>query len=216
MTIHDGLSPVDTSQVPVFILCGGLGTRLKEETEFRPKPMVTIGSDPILLHIMKLYAASGFKNFILCLGFKGDMIKSYFVNYSWLKYDLTVELLRNEVHVRSAAAVKDWRVTLVDTGETAMTGARIARAAAEYLDGAANFAVTYGDGLTNVDLANEFAFHCRHGRTGTVLGVNPPSRFGELLTDGDHVVAFEEKPTLREGTESTGASSSFGASSSIT
>jgi glucose-1-phosphate cytidylyltransferase len=183
---------------PVFILCGGLGTRLKEETEFRPKPMVTIGGRPILWHIMRLYAHHGFRNFVLCLGFKGDMIKSYFLSYAHLHSDLRVDLRTNDVQVLSTSHTDDWTVTLCDTGESAMTGARVARAAERYLGASENFAVTYGDGLTDANLADEYDFHLAHGKVGTILGINPPSRFGELKTTGSEVVEFLEKPTLRE------------------
>jgi glucose-1-phosphate cytidylyltransferase len=163
---------VTPSEVPVFVLCGGLGTRLKEETEYRPKPMVPIGEEPILAHILRGYRAHGFERFVLCLGFKAEVIEQYFG--------------------------ADDGITLVRTGEAAMTGARVARAAAECLGEAEHFAVTYGDGLTNADLAAELDFHLAHGGIGTVLGVNPPSRFGELKIDGDRVVEFDEKPQIRD------------------
>jgi glucose-1-phosphate cytidylyltransferase len=181
---------------PVFILCGGLGTRLKEETEFRPKPMVTIGDRPILWHIMNRYAHHGFRKFILCLGFKGESIKSYFLSYSHFQSDLRVDLRNNGVQVLSTTHVDDWEVTMVDTGETAMTGARVERAAAKYLDDAEDFAVTYGDGLTDANLEEEFRFHRDHGKIGTILGINPPSRFGELDIDGTSVAEFREKPAF--------------------
>jgi glucose-1-phosphate cytidylyltransferase len=163
---------VTPSEVPVFVLCGGLGTRLKEETEFRPKPMVPIGGEPILSHILRSYRAHGFARFVLCLGFKAEVIEEYFGG--------------------------DASITLVRTGEAAMTGARVARAAAECLGDAEHFGVTYGDGLTDVDLAAELEFHVAHGAIGTVLGVNPPSRFGELKIEGDRVVEFDEKPQIRD------------------
>ncbi|HEY8406771.1 MAG TPA: sugar phosphate nucleotidyltransferase, partial [Gaiellaceae bacterium] len=156
------------SEVPVFVLCGGLGTRLKEETEFRPKPMVPIGGEPILAHILRDYRSHGFDRFVLCLGFKAEAIEEHFG--------------------------RDESITLVRTGEAAMTGARVARAAAECLGDAEHLGVTYGDGLTDADLAAELDFHVAHGGIGTVLGVNPPSRFGELKIDGDRVVEFDEKP----------------------
>ena len=160
------------SDVPVFVLCGGLGTRLKEETEFRPKPMVPIGDEPILAHIIRIYRRHGFGRFVLCLGFKAEVIEEAFANEDG--------------------------VLLVRTGESAMTGARVARAAQQCLGDADHFAVTYGDGLTDADLAAEFDFHVAHGGTGTVLGVNPPSRFGELRIEGDRVVEFDEKPQIRD------------------
>ncbi|MDD5556457.1 MAG: glucose-1-phosphate cytidylyltransferase [bacterium] len=179
---------------PVFILCGGMGTRLKEETEFRPKPMVPVGSHPMLWHIMRSYRKFGFRRFVLCLGFKSEVIKEYFLNYSALNSDFTVNLAANGVTVHSVDHDLDWEVTLAYTGETAMTGARVARAAAKYLGDAAQFAVTYGDGLTDADLAEEYRFHLSHGKIGTVLGVNPPSRFGRIVLREDAVVRFEEKP----------------------
>lgn len=160
------------SDVPVFVLCGGLGTRLKEETEFRPKPMVPIGDEPILAHILRSYRQHGFERFVLCLGFKAEVIEEAFAG--------------------------DDGVTLVRTGDSAMTGARVARAAQQCLGDAGHFGVTYGDGLTDADLAAELDFHLAHGGIGTVLGVNPPSRFGELKIDGDTVVEFDEKPQIRD------------------
>lgn len=165
------ISPAD---VPVFILCGGLGTRLKEETEFRPKPMVPVGDRPILWHIMRSYARHGFKTFVLCLGFKAEVIKGYFLNYASLNSDFSVNLRTNSLTVHSVDHDQDWDVTLAHTGDSAMTGARVARAAARYLGERSHFAVTYGDGLTDADLSDEFAFHVDHGRVGTILGVNPP------------------------------------------
>ncbi len=184
----------DAGCIPVFILCGGLGTRLKEETEFRPKPMVPIGAHPILWHILRRYRRFGFKRFVLCTGFKSEAIKSYFLNYSSLNSDFTVDLASNRLTVHSVDHDLDWEVTVAYTGETAMTGARVARAAARYLGEAENFAVTYGDGLTDADLAQEFSFHLAHRRIGTILGVHPPSRFGEIMLEGNHVIQFEEKP----------------------
>ena len=183
----------EPSQVPVFILCGGLGTRLREETEIRPKPMVPVGNHPILWHIMRTYSHYGFKNFILCLGYKAEVIKSYFLNYPTMNSDFTIELKTNDIKVHKIDHEQDWTVTLADTGELAMTGARVARAAAKYLGNAQHLAVTYGDGVTDADLAAELEFHLAQGRIGTVLGVNPPSRFGELKLDHDEVVEFRRK-----------------------
>jgi glucose-1-phosphate cytidylyltransferase len=182
------------SDIPVFVLCGGLGTRLREETELRPKPMVTIGNHPILWHIMRKYSRHGFRRFVLCVGYKAEIIKAYFLNYASMNSDFTVELMKNKTTVHSVDHDQDWNVTLAYTGELTMTGARVARAAAKYLGNAPHFAVTYGDGLTDADLADEYAFHLGEGRVGTVLGINPPSRFGELKIDGTKVQAFSEKP----------------------
>lgn len=186
----------DVSNIPVFILCGGLGTRLREETELRPKPMVPVGSHPILWHIMRTYAHHGFKNFVLCLGYKAEVIKSYFLNYPTMNSDFTVELRTNTVKVHKIDHTQDWTVTLADTGALTMTGARVARAAAKYLGQAEHFAVTYGDGVTDANLNDQLQFHLRQRKVATVLGVNPPSRFGELKLDKDQVVEFAEKPDL--------------------
>ena len=168
--------PIDRANIPVFVLCGGLGTRLREETETRPKPMVPVGSRPILWHIMMEYASHGFRRFVLCLGYKAEVIKGYFLNYPALNSDFTVELKSNNITVHSNHE-QDWQVTLVDTGEKTMTGGRVARAASKYLGDATHFAVTYGDGLTDVNLAEELDFHLSQPEIGTVLAVNPPSRF---------------------------------------
>ena len=184
----------DFSNVPVVVLCGGLGTRLREETEVRPKPMVPVGNRPILWHILRSYSHHGFKRFILCLGYKSEVIKSYFLNYTSLSSDFTVKLKTNHLVVHSIDHEDDWEVTLAYTGELTMTGARVALAAAKYLGSAEHFAVTYGDGLTDANLAQEYDFHVAEGRLGTVLGVNPPSRFGELRLDDARVTEFSEKP----------------------
>ena len=189
---------MNPSEVPVFILCGGLGTRLREETEVRPKPMVPVGNHPILWHIMRTYSHYGFKNFVLCLGYKAEVIKSYFLNYPTMNSDFTIELKTNDIKVHKIDHEQDWTVTLADTGELAMTGARVARAAAKYLGNARHLAVTYGDGVTDANLAGELQFHLERNRIGTVLGVNPPSRFGELKLDSDEVVDFAEKPEFAD------------------
>lgn len=185
-------------EIPVFILCGGLGTRIKEETEFRPKPMVPIGPHPILWHVMQLYRRYGFRRFVLCTGFKSEVIKSYFLNYAYMNSDFTVDLKSNNLTVHSIDHDEDWEVTVAYTGEKTMTGGRIAIAVEKYLGNATHAAVTYGDGLTDANLKEEFHFHCRHGKLGTVLGVNPPSRFGEIKLDGDEVLEFSEKPEFTE------------------
>jgi len=192
------MTTLTPDQVPVFVLCGGLGTRIKEHAEFIPKPMVPIGDHPIVWHIMRKYARHGFKRFILCLGYRSDVIKSYFLNYASMNSDFTVALKTNEVTVHSIDHEQDWEVTLAYTGENTMTGARVARAAAKYLGDSEHLAVTYGDGLTNVDLADELRFHVAQGRIGTVLGANPPSRFGELRVEGKRVAVFTEKPEFAD------------------
>jgi glucose-1-phosphate cytidylyltransferase len=187
----------DIASIPVFILCGGLGTRIKEETEFRPKPMVPVGNHPILWHIMQVYRKHGFRRFILCTGFKSEVIKSYFLNYASMNSDFTVDLKSNHLTVHSIDHDEDWEVTVAYTGENTMTGGRIALAAQKYLGDAPHAAVTYGDGLANVDLRHEYEFHISHGKVGTILGVNPPSRFGEINLDGNTVVEFAEKPEFK-------------------
>jgi glucose-1-phosphate cytidylyltransferase len=176
----------------VVLLCGGLGTRMREETEYRPKPMVEVGGRPLLWHIMKTYSAHGLNDFVLCLGYRGSMIKQYFLDYHALRSDLTVDLRTGAVDYASRET-EDWRVTLVDTGEDAMTGARIKRVG-HYLESSDLFLCTYGDGLADVDITKLIEFHRSHGRLATVTGVHPPARFGELVRDGDHVQRFAEKP----------------------
>jgi glucose-1-phosphate cytidylyltransferase len=176
----------------VVILCGGAGTRLREETEFRPKPMVTIGNRPILWHIMKTYSYYGFNDFILCLGYRGESIKEYFLNYEILNSDFTIEL-GNGKNIRSHSChdEKDWQVTLADTGELALKGARLKRIE-KYVDSEI-FLATYGDGLSNLNINDLVHFHLCHGKMVTVTGINPTSRFGELKTKGERVVKFIEK-----------------------
>ncbi|MEX1012826.1 MAG: sugar phosphate nucleotidyltransferase [Waddliaceae bacterium] len=185
-------------EIPVFILCGGLGTRIKEETEFRPKPMVPIGNYPILWHVMRSYHAYGFRKFIICAGFRAEVIKSYFLNYAAHNSDFTVNLKNNHLKVHSIDHDEDWEVTVADTGIETMTGARLAIAADKYLQDATHAAVTYGDGLCNANLSAEMEFHLSHGKIGTVLGVNPPSRFGEIVLNGNEVMQFDEKPEFKD------------------
>jgi len=189
---------IETEKIPVVILCGGMGTRLREETEYKPKPMIEIGRKPILWHIMKIYSAHGFKNYILCLGYKGEMIKSYFYNYEILNNDFTVELgSYKNVEIHSNHKEKGWRVTLADTGEMGLKGSRIKKIE-KYVDGDL-FMLTYGDGVADINLHELLAFHKSHGRIGTVTGVRPPSRFGEMIIKGNKVASFTEKPQVSEG-----------------
>jgi glucose-1-phosphate cytidylyltransferase len=182
----------------VVILCGGKGTRLREETEFRPKPMVPVGNRPILWHIMKTYAHHGFKEFVLCLGYKGEVIKDYFLNYRRLASDLTLKLGRpGEVVYHGAPDEEDWTVTLADTGEDTMTGGRVKRIE-KYIQEDA-FLLTYGDGVGDVDISALVRFHRRHRKMATVTGVRPPGRFGELGLDGRLVTEFNEKPQASGG-----------------
>jgi len=182
------------SETPVFILCGGYGTRFKEETEYKPKPMIKIGSHPILWHIMHSYHRYGFRKFVLCTGFKSEVIKAYFLNYASMRSDFTVQLKTNALTVHSIDHEEDWEVTIAYTGENVMTGARIAIAAEKYLGNVEHAAVTYGDGLTTANLQSEFYFHLDHGKMGTVLGIHPPSRFGEIRLSENRVTEFSEKP----------------------
>ncbi|MGH8616813.1 MAG: glucose-1-phosphate cytidylyltransferase [Burkholderiales bacterium] len=173
------------------ILAGGLGTRLAEESHLRPKPMIEIGGRPMLWHIMKIYAAHGITEFIVCCGYKGYLIKEYFANYFLHTADVTFDLEHNrrEVHANTA---EPWRVTLVDTGERTMTGGRLKRVAA-YL-GNEDFCFTYGDGVADIDIRALIAFHRAQGRQATLTAVQPPGRYGALVIDGTRVSCFEEKP----------------------
>ena len=182
----------------IVILCGGLGTRLKEETEYRPKPMVMIGTKPILWHIMKIYSHYGFKDFVLCLGYKGDMIKEYFYNYEILNNDFTIELGRhNNIEIHDSHGEIGWRITLANTGERTLKGARLKKVE-KYVDSDL-FMVTYGDGVADIDINDLVEFHKKHGKIATLTGVMPPSRFGTLSVDKDRVVEFSEKPQTTEG-----------------
>jgi len=173
------------------ILAGGLGTRISEETSSRPKPMVEIGGKPILWHVMKIYAAHGIREFIICAGYKGYVIKEYFANYFLHMSDITFDMQNNsmEVHERHA---EPWKVTVVDTGDETMTGGRLKRVA-RYLDGD-NFCFTYGDGVGDVDITAAIAAHKASGKKATVTSVQPPGRFGMLDIEGENVVGFLEKP----------------------
>jgi glucose-1-phosphate cytidylyltransferase len=187
----------------VVILCGGLGTRLREETEFRPKPMVKIGTKPILWHIMMIYAHYGLKKFVLCLGYKGEIIKEYFYNYEIYNEDFSVHFgEKKRIELLRQNQTPDWNVSLVDTGEQALKGARIKRIE-PWIDGD-EFMLTYGDGVANIDIPRLLEFHRRHGKIATVTGVRPPSLFGELQVLGDKVELFAEKPQTSSGLISGG------------
>ena len=174
------------------ILAGGKGTRIAEESNTRPKPMVEIGGRPILWHIMKLYAAYGVRDFIVCLGYKGYMVKEYFANYFLHQADVTFDMSGNRVEYHDCRS-EPWKVTLVDTGEETMTGGRLLKVR-RYLEPDAPFCMTYGDGLADIDIGAELAFHERAGVKATVACVRPPARFGRIVTAGAKVVSFEEKP----------------------
>jgi glucose-1-phosphate cytidylyltransferase len=181
----------------VVILAGGLGSRLAEETIVRPKPMVEIGGKPILWHIMKIYSQHGFTDFIICLGYKGYLIKEFFANYFLHTSDVTLHLADNRMEVHRNTS-ESWRVTLVDTGDQSQTGGRIKRIL-PYVADDPYFALTYGDGVADVDIPAEIAFHLAHGRKATVTAVRPVGRFGAMGIDGERVVAFEEKPETDGG-----------------
>ena len=176
----------------VVILAGGLGSRLMEETGTRPKPMVEIGGQPILWHIMKWYAKFGVDEFIICLGYKGYVIKEYFANYHLHMADLTFDLGRNSVEVLRDGS-QAWKVTLIETGQNTMTGGRLKRIGKQL--GSAPFFMTYGDAVSNVDIASLLAFHQSHGKLATVTAVCPPARFGSLDLEGHVVRSFHEKPS---------------------
>ncbi len=184
-------------EMEAVILAGGMGTRLREETELRPKPMVEIGGIPILVHIMRIYRHFGVRRFVVCLGYKGDVIRDYFINYRLHNADLEVDLSTNAVRVLGDVAPLDWTVTLVETGADAQTGSRIRRAL-RHVRGQTFFA-TYGDGVADVNVASLLETHGKSGRLGTVTAVHPPSRFGEIDIAGSDVRTFREKPQIGEG-----------------
>ena len=176
----------------VVILAGGLGTRISEETSSRPKPMIEIGGKPILWHIMKMYSAHGFKDFIICCGYKGYMIKEYFANYFLHMSDVTFDMVNNNSIQIHQQHVEPWKITLIDTGENTLTGGRLKRVS-QYL-GSEDFCFTYGDGLGDVDLTKLISFHRAHGKMASITAVQPPGRFGALDLDGNSVRSFVEKP----------------------
>jgi glucose-1-phosphate cytidylyltransferase len=174
------------------ILAGGLGTRLGEETSVRPKPMVEIGGMPMIWHIMKIYSAHGVNDFVICLGYKGYIIKEFFANYFLHTADVTIDLERNSMEVHEKRS-EPWRITLVDTGDDTMTGGRL-KAVRRFLAEGEPFCFTYGDGVARIDITRQLAFHKAHGRKATITAVAPPGRFGALEFDGDRVTSFREKP----------------------
>lgn len=183
----------------VVILCGGKGMRLREETEFGPKPMLPIGNRPILWHVMKIYAAHGYTDFVLCLGYKGDMIKDWFRNYQWIVSDVTMRLSPGAPPTfHSAHDESKWTVTFAETGEDTMTGGRIKRIE-RYLGDDEEFLLTYADGVGNVDIAASVAAHRKAGKILTVTAMRPPSRFGELNIENGLVTSFVEKPPVTAG-----------------
>ena len=180
-----------------MILAGGYGTRLSEETRAKPKPMVEIGGRPMLWHIMKMYATHEVNDFIVCCGYRGYVIKEYFANYSLHMSDITFDLEHNTIHVRKERT-EPWRVTLVDTGDGTLTGGRLKRIA-DHVRDEDEFCMTYGDGLSDIDISAAITFHREHGRLATVTAVKPPGRFGALELSGHSVTGFVEKPTGDQG-----------------
>lgn len=181
----------------VIIMCGGKGTRLREETEFKPKPMVEIGGRPVLWHIMSIYARHGHKDFILPLGYKGEVIKQYFHDYRIRNTDFTVDLATGAMTTHECSSCTDWKVTLCDTGQETLKGARIKRVA-QHID-TDRFMVTYGDGVSDIDIDKLVEFHKKSGKIGTFTGVRMPSRFGAVQTDADgNILSWQEKPVLNE------------------
>lgn len=174
------------------ILAGGLGTRISEETHLKPKPMIEIGGKPILWHIMKAYSAHGIHDFVICCGYKGYVIKEYFANYFLHMSDVTFDMKNNKMEVHQQHA-EPWRVTLVDTGDNTLTGGRLKRIA-PYVENDEAFCFTYGDGVSDVDISAELAFHRQHGKLATVVAVQPPGRYGALQLDRARVDGFMEKP----------------------
>jgi glucose-1-phosphate cytidylyltransferase len=178
--------------VKAVILAGGLGTRISEETHLRPKPMIEIGGKPILWHIMKSYSAHGVNEFVICCGYKGYVIKEYFANYFLHMSDVTFDMQHNQMIVHQQKA-EPWKVTLVDTGDDTLTGGRLKRVA-QYITDESEFCFTYGDGVTDLDVTRQIAFHRQHGKLATVTAVQPPGRYGALAMDGNMVTGFTEKP----------------------
>ena len=183
---------VISAAMKAVILAGGLGSRISEETQLRPKPMIEIGGKPMLWHIMKVYASHGVTDFVVCLGYRGYMIKEYFANYVLHASDVTIDIAANRIEYHEGTA-EPWRVSLIETGLETMTGGRLKRIARRVADDDA-FCMTYGDGLADIDVGREIAFHRAHGKLATMTVVRPPGRFGAAVLDGERVTGFAEKP----------------------
>ncbi len=193
------METIKKQTLQVVILCGGMGTRIREETEFKPKPMIEVGGKPLLWHIMKIYSFYGFNEFVLCLGYKGEMIKEYFLNFEMMNSDFTIELggRHKKFEIHNSRVKESWKVTLVDTGLFTMPGSRMKKIAPFIKDD--TFIMTYGDGVADIDIKKLVDFHFSHNRLATVTGVHPLARFGVLGTEGNQVVDFAEKPQIQEG-----------------
>lgn len=179
------------------ILCGGKGTRLKEETEYKPKPLVEIGGKPILWHIMKIYASQGVRDFILCLGYKGNMIKDYFLKLEEMSNDFVLDLKKNKIYHLSDEDELDVTIHFVNTGENSMTGSRIARIK-KYVENDEDFFMTYGDGVSDIDICELYKFHKKNGKIATLTAVHPTYRYGLVEMDGDLIIKFDEKPNMKD------------------
>lgn len=187
------------NRIPAVILCGGQGTRIREAGESLPKPLLPIGGNPILWHIMKIYSHFGVEDFVVCLGYKGWLIKEFFLNYEARLSDTLVEIgAKRRVRFLDNKHQDHWRVTLADTGELTQTGARVA-AIRQYVEGSEFFCLTYGDGVANVDIRQLIKFHCSHGKIATITAVRPPGRFGEMVLEKEKVIEFNEKPQVTSG-----------------
>ena len=196
LTLENGVIKaefLDAGHMKVVLLAGGLGTRLAEETQVRPKPMVEIGSYPILWHIMKLYSAHGLNDFIICLGYKGYVIKEYFANFVLHRSNVTIDLVSRKIDYLHSETLPPWRITLVDTGSETMTGGRLKRIR-DYLPPDEPFCMTYGDGVSNVDITALVGFHKNNGLDATLTAVKPPGRYGATELEGCRVLRFVEKP----------------------
>jgi glucose-1-phosphate cytidylyltransferase len=184
--------------IKAVILCGGQGTRIREASESMPKPMLPIGGKPIVWHIMKMYAVHGINEFVLCLGYKGWVIKEFFLNYRAMTRDVTVQLGKHHSVEMEGPPEEEWKVILAETGEDTMTGGRVS-AIRRYVENDELFCLTYGDGVSDVNVTELLAFHRKHGKVASVTAVRPPGRFGEMRLDGDRVSEFNEKPQASEG-----------------
>lgn len=190
------------SKMKAVILAGGLGTRLSEETYLKPKPMVEIGRRPVLWHIMKIYSYYGINDFIICCGYKGDIIKNYFANYLTLNSDFTIDLSKNKIEFHNNPR-EHWKITLIDTGGDTMTGGRLLRVA-DYLPKGDDFCLTYGDGVGNVNIKKAVEFHKNHNKLATMTVASPPARFGSVTLEGDRISKFMEKPKDQSGLVNAG------------